>query len=124
MVRVVVDAMGGDDAPLVTVKGAVEAVNEAENISITLVGRTDDVKRELDKYTYDESRINIVHADDVIGFDEPPVMAIRKKKNSSPMDTEYHIFRQCPYCSATLRLPRQKGKHTVKCPRCSKSFGV
>ena len=83
MVRVVVDAMGGDDAPLVTVKGAVEAVNEAENISITLVGRTDDVKRELDKYTYDESRINIVHADDVIGFDEPPVMAIRKKKNSS-----------------------------------------
>lgn len=48
----------------------------------------------------------------------------RKKKNSSPMDTEYHIFRQCPYCSATLRLPRQKGKHTVKCPRCSKTFGV
>ncbi|MDE7052357.1 MAG: phosphate acyltransferase PlsX, partial [Lachnospiraceae bacterium] len=48
-----------------------------------LAGRTDDINRELGKYTYDKERISIVHADDVIGFDEPPVMAIRKKKNSS-----------------------------------------
>ena len=40
------------------------------------------------------------------------------------MDTDQHIFRQCPYCKSTLRLPRQKGKHTVKCPRCAKSFTV
>ena len=43
---------------------------------------------------------------------------------ASFMDTAQHIFRQCPYCKATLRLPRQKGKHIVKCPRCSKSFTV
>lgn len=46
------------------------------------------------------------------------------KKKASFMDTDQHIFRQCPYCKSTLRLPRQKGKHTVKCPRCAKSFTV
>ena len=82
-IRVVVDAMGGDDAPEVTVKGAVESLGASDKISIILTGRTDDIQKELGKYTYDSSRIQIVHADDVIGFDEPPVMAIRKKKNSS-----------------------------------------
>lgn len=47
-----------------------------------------------------------------------------KKRRVSSMDTEYHIFRACPHCSATLRLPRQSGKHTVRCPRCSKTFKV
>lgn len=82
-IKVVVDAMGGDNAPEAPVHGAVDALNEADNINVVLVGRTDDIKKELSKYTYDEKRIEIVHADDVIGFDEPPVMAIRKKKNSS-----------------------------------------
>ena len=83
MIKVVVDAMGGDNAPEAPVKGAVEALGEVSNLSIVLAGRTDDINRELGKYTYDKERISIVHADDVIGFDEPPVMAIRKKKNSS-----------------------------------------
>lgn len=82
-IKIVVDAMGGDNAPDVTVRGAVEALAVSDKISIILTGRTEDIKRELKKYTYDESRIEIVHADDVIGFDEPPVMAIRTKKNSS-----------------------------------------
>jgi uncharacterized Zn-finger protein len=46
------------------------------------------------------------------------------QKKTSFMDTAQHIFRQCPYCKSTLRLPREKGKHSVKCPRCSKSFTV
>lgn len=82
-IKIVVDAMGGDNAPDVTVRGAVEALAVSDKISIILTGRTEDIKRELKKYTYDESRVEIVHADDVIGFDEPPVMAIRTKKNSS-----------------------------------------
>ena len=82
-IKVVVDAMGGDNAPEVTVEGAVEAFKVSDKISIILTGRTEDIKKELQKYSYDESRISIVQADDVIGFDEPPVMAIRKKKNSS-----------------------------------------
>ena len=82
-IKVVVDAMGGDNAPEVTVEGAVEALKVSDKISIILTGRTEDIKKELQKYSYDESRISIVQADDVIGFDEPPVMEIRKKKNSS-----------------------------------------
>ncbi len=35
-----------------------------------------------------------------------------------------HIYRECPSCGATLRLPRKKGKHTVLCPRCGNKFGV
>ncbi len=82
-IRVVVDAMGGDNAPGVTVRGAVEALQVSGKISIFLTGRKDAIQKELDRHTYDTSRIQIVHAEEVIGFDEPPVMAIRKKKNSS-----------------------------------------
>ncbi len=35
-----------------------------------------------------------------------------------------HAFRICPYCKATLRLPRRKGKHTVCCPKCKRDFEV
>ena len=82
-IKIVVDAMGGDYAPEVPVQGAVEALQENTNISIVLVGRTDAIKEQLAKYTYDKERIEIVHAEEVIGFDEPPVMAVRKKKDSS-----------------------------------------
>lgn len=41
-----------------------------------------------------------------------------------PADTATHVFRSCPACRATLRLPRQPGKHTAKCPRCGKPFPV
>lgn len=47
-----------------------------------------------------------------------------QKRPSLPPDTPTHIFRACPSCRATLRLPRQAGKHTVKCPRCGRAFGV
>ena len=48
----------------------------------------------------------------------------RKKKLRLPPDTADHIFRACPRCKSTLRLPRQKGKHEVRCPRCGEKFGV
>lgn len=83
MTRVAVDAMGGDNAPCEIVKGAVEAVNESKNIKIYLTGREDIVKQELSKYTYDADRIEVVNATEVIETAEPPVMAIRKKKDSS-----------------------------------------
>ncbi len=41
-----------------------------------------------------------------------------------PADTADHIFRRCPHCRSTLRLPRTPGKHSVKCPRCGERFGV
>ena len=77
------DAMGGDNAPEAPVHCAVDALAENNKIEITLVGRAEEVQAELAKYSYDESRVQIVNAEDVIGFDEPPVEAIRKKKDSS-----------------------------------------
>lgn len=46
------------------------------------------------------------------------------KRTPRPADTETHVFRACPACRSVLRLPRQAGKHTVRCPRCGKSFRV
>lgn len=82
-IKIVLDAMGGDNAPEAPIHGAVDALQASDKIELILVGRTEAIQSELAKYTYDESRIQIVHAEDVIGFDEPPVMAIRKKKDSS-----------------------------------------
>ena len=82
-VRVVVDAMGGDNAPGEIVKGAVQAVQAEKDIKVFLVGRQDAVNAELAKYTYDKEKIEVVHAEEVIEMAEPPVNAIRKKKRSS-----------------------------------------
>ncbi len=80
MIKIAVDAMGGDYAPSEMVKGAVEA---KEQVSVILVGQEDKVKKELDNYSYPEDRLSIVHASEVIETEEPPVNAIRKKKDSS-----------------------------------------
>ena len=91
IVNVAVDAMGGDNAPGEIVKGAVEAVNENKQVKVFLVGREDAIKAELGKYTYDAERIEIVHASEVIETAEPPVMAIRKKKDSSIVKCMYMV---------------------------------
>ncbi len=39
-------------------------------------------------------------------------------------DRKTHVYRTCPNCKATLRLPKKKGKHTVRCPKCSERFEV
>lgn len=83
LTRVAVDAMGGDNAPLEIVKGAVEAVNESNKIKVYLTGKKELIESELSKYTYDKERIEVVNATEVIETAEPPVMAIRKKKDSS-----------------------------------------
>lgn len=83
IIRVAVDAMGGDNAPGQIVKGSVEAVNERNDIKVFLVGREDIVNSELQQYTYNKDQIEVVHASDIITNDEAPVMAIRRKKDSS-----------------------------------------
>ena len=83
LVRVAVDAMGGDYAPAEPVKGAVEALLENEKIFVYLVGQEEAVRRELKQYTYPEDRLSVVPASEVIETGEPPVAAIQKKKDSS-----------------------------------------
>lgn len=91
IVRVAVDAMGGDNAPLVTVKGAVDAVAESDSLKVFLVGKKDLVESELSKYTYDSNKIEVVDATEVIEMAEPPVMAIRTKKDSSIVKAMYMV---------------------------------
>ncbi|WMI81744.1 phosphate acyltransferase PlsX [Anaerotignum sp. MB30-C6] len=81
-VIVALDAMGGDLAPIEIVKGAVDAVKEL-NVEIKLVGRQDAVNAELEKYEFPKERIQVIHAEEVIGTEEVPTTAIRRKKDSS-----------------------------------------
>ena len=81
--KIAVDAMGGDNAPGEIVKGAVDAVTERNDITVCLTGQKDAIEKELSKFTYKKEQIEIVDAPEVIETGEPPVNAIRKKKNSS-----------------------------------------
>ena len=83
LVKVAVDAMGGDHAPGEVVKGAVDAVNEKNNLKVFLVGKAPRIHEELSKYQYKNEQIEVVNAEEEISCDESPVEAIRKKKDSS-----------------------------------------
>lgn len=83
MIKVAVDAMGGDYAPSQMVAGAIAAANLRKDIQVVLVGRKEDVEKELSGKDYPHDRIQIAHASEVIATEEPPVNAIRKKKDSS-----------------------------------------
>lgn len=82
-VVVALDAMGGDYAPAETVKGAVEAVAEHPEIKVILVGREEQVRKELSQYTYREEDIEVVNATEIIDMGEVPTKAVREKKDSS-----------------------------------------
>jgi len=75
--------MGGDYAPSVNVEGAVETVNERDDIDIILVGNEPLIRQELRNKRYDTCRISIQHASEVVGMQDPPTTALRKKKDSS-----------------------------------------
>ena len=92
LVKVALDAMGGDNAPGAIVQGAIEAVKAREELFVYLVGQTEAIKAELNKYSgYDEKRVEIVEAPDIITNDEAPVDAIRHKDNSSVVKALYLV---------------------------------
>ena len=80
--RIILDGMGGDNAPLEIVKGAVEASSKIDH-QIVIVGREEEINAELAKYNYDESKIQVVHTSEVIENEDSPVKAIRRKTDSS-----------------------------------------
>ena len=82
-IRVAVDAMGGDNAPGEIVKGALQALESEKDLFLVLIGQEQPLKVELQKYPYDAGRVETVFASEVIEMAEPPVNAIRKKKDSS-----------------------------------------
>jgi phosphate acyltransferase len=85
VIRVAVDAMGGDRAPQTEIAGALEALDTLpDDFIIQLVGRTDAIEAELARHARtDRSRLEVHEAADVIGMAEKPLAAVRKKPNSS-----------------------------------------
>ncbi|HHU75991.1 MAG TPA: phosphate acyltransferase PlsX [Firmicutes bacterium] len=85
MLRVAVDAMGGDHAPVEIIRGVLDATRQAKDLQVFLVGRQDIIRRCLGQEICRKqvTRITIVHADEVIGNNEDPGLAIRRKKGSS-----------------------------------------
>jgi len=79
---IAIDAMGGDDAPRANVEGAVAAAVEL-GLSSLLVGRRREIEAELLKTGYRGSNVGIVDAEEVVGFDEPSITPIRKKRRAS-----------------------------------------
>lgn len=79
--KIALDAMGGDHAPKEIVQGAIDAATEMQ-IEIILVGDSKLLEMELKGNTVG-GLITITHAPDIIGMDEHPASAVRRKKNSS-----------------------------------------
>ena len=81
--KIIVDAMGGDNAPEQIVLGAIDALCEDKQLEVTLVGDTDAICKVLAGKKYDDNRLEIIDAKDVITNDDSPTMAIKTKKESS-----------------------------------------
>ena len=81
--NIALDAMGGDNGPAEMIKGAMDAIAKEPFMKVFLVGREDVIQKELTNYQYNKEQIEVVNATEVIETAEPPVNAIRRKKDSS-----------------------------------------
>lgn len=80
---VALDVMGGDNGISENIKGAVDASKAYEKIKIILVGKEEEIKKELAKHSYDKNRIEIKNATEIIEVCDVPTIAIKEKKDSS-----------------------------------------
>lgn len=80
--KIILDGMGGDNAPEAIVEGAVLASREIEH-QILIIGQEEKIRAELDNHRYDPDKISVINATEIISNDEAPVRAVRSKKDSS-----------------------------------------
>lgn len=83
MVRIAVDAMGGDHAPDVVIEGALAALAEYPDLTVVLTGPRERLQSELGRYNYDQGRLEIEDAPQIVAMDEHPGKVIRTKADSS-----------------------------------------
>lgn len=93
MVNVALDAMGGDNAPQEVIKGALDALKKEESLKIFLFGDENKINKCLKENvsTYSTDRLEVIHCSEEIEMSEPPVNAIRKKKDSSIVRGMYAV---------------------------------
>lgn len=87
MYKVVIDGMGGDNAPLSTVKGSVMATQKDKDLHVIIVGKQDQIEDILKNEKYNAKQITVINADDVITNDDIPTVAIKQKTESSLVKT-------------------------------------
>ena len=80
--KIVLDAMGGDNAPVVEVEGAIQAVQEFGH-DLILVGDENRIKKELEKHGFSSDKITLKHASEVIEMHDPAAISVRRKRDSS-----------------------------------------
>ena len=136
MVKILLDAMGGDNAPQATVQGAVMALERDKELYLILTGRQNEIEKELAKYKYDKSRLEIVDCPEVIGMNDIPTEAV-KRKQSSLMAAYWMLKKEDDICGLVtagstgativggqLILGRIKGiKRPALCPAIPNSRG-
>jgi len=83
MMKIAIDGMGGDNAPKAVIEGLVKALEEYNDIEYYITGPKELIEEELKNYTYDKNLVNIIDAREVVSTNEHPVMALKKKKDSS-----------------------------------------
>jgi len=81
--KILIDAMGGDNAPEAIVNGSIDAVNTWDGFDIALIGDSEEISKILARRKFDSSRVEVIHSKEVITNDDIPTRAIRSKKNSS-----------------------------------------
>lgn len=81
--KIIVDAFGGDNAPLEIIKGCVDAVNEFDDVSIILTGDEETIKKVMSENNLSDNRIEIYHCSEVITMEDPAEAVLKTKKDSS-----------------------------------------
>lgn len=103
MIRIVVDCFGGDHSPQANIDGCLSALKRFPDLCLILTGDSAAIESELSGKEYDSSRLEIVHAPEVIGCDEKPTDAIRLKRESS-MVRAIRILRDCDEVSGMVSI--------------------
>ncbi len=82
--KIVVDSMGGDNAPFINIDGAIQYLNDPKSIGdVILVGKEDLIRHELQNRSFESPRLHIHHASQVVSMDESPTRSYKEKKDSS-----------------------------------------
>ena len=97
MDKIILDGMGGDNAPAAIVEGAVRALKDEKQLYLIIAGREKEIKAELAKYRYDASRVEILDCPDVIGMNDVPTEAI-KNKQASLTAAYWHLKKNDDVC--------------------------
>ena len=77
--KIAIDGMGGDNAPVAVIEGAIQALRDYDNVELYITGPTAIIEAELAKYTYPKDKVTVIDAKEVILSSEHPVMALRRK---------------------------------------------